>query len=340
MNAQDVATVSVIDPIGKAIDRVKDVLFNPFDLGKWFVIGFCAWLITLPHTLGGGSSAGNRGMTPDQVKAWFIEHFLLILSIGLGFFFVGLVIAVLFVWLSSRGRFMFLHCVAENKAEVKVPWSKFRNQGDSLFVFRLVVGTIGLVCMIVLVGMIITAVVLLVRNSVLARGALIGGIVVITLIAILVGIVFALINKFTKDFVLPIMYLRRCRCMDAWGEFWHLLGANKWRFSLYILFQVAIAICVGVIKFMIIIFVCCLACCILVPSLIPILGLVPRLLFFYVLTVALLPILVFTRSYSLYYLAQYGGQYDVFVPVANIQEPPAAEPADEEPVNEPPEPVQ
>ena len=47
---------------------------------------------------------------------------------------------------------------------------------------------------------------------------------------------------------------------------------------------------------------CCLACCFL---LVPFVG-----------TVVLLPILVFKRAYSLYYLAQYGPEYDVFPPPA------------------------
>jgi hypothetical protein len=309
-------------------------------MSRWFTIGFCAWLATLTQIFGGGGSSGHRGTIPEHVKVWIFEHLTLIISIGLGIFFVGLVICIVFIWLSSRGRFMFLHCVAENKAEVKVPWRKFRDQGNSLFVFRLVLGIIGFVCIALLIGMIIAAAILLSRGSRYAAPGLIAGIVVVTLIAILVGIVFALIKKFTKDFVVPIMYIRGCRCLDAWGEFWRMLTSNKWRFALYILFQIVIAICVGMIAGMVACLVCCFACCILVPSLIPFLGLVPRLLFTYVLTVALLPILVFTRSYSLYYLAQYGGQYDVFIPIASLQEPPIVESQGEEPMNEPPEPAQ
>ena len=47
MNDQRPSKVSVIDPISQAIDWVKIMLFKPFDLGKWFVIGFCAWLAYL-----------------------------------------------------------------------------------------------------------------------------------------------------------------------------------------------------------------------------------------------------------------------------------------------------
>jgi len=39
--------VSVTLPVGPAIENVKRLLFRPFDLSKWFVIGFCAWLAYL-----------------------------------------------------------------------------------------------------------------------------------------------------------------------------------------------------------------------------------------------------------------------------------------------------
>ncbi|HIJ67424.1 MAG TPA: hypothetical protein HPP51_03975, partial [Planctomycetes bacterium] len=227
MNEQNIAKVSVIDPIGRAIDRVKEVLFNPFDIGKWFIIGFCAWLARFGQ--GGGSGGGfnpagaGEGPSPAQVKAWFIEHFPLILSIGLGVFLLAIVFGIIFLWLSSRGRFMFLHCVAQNKAEVKVPWHKFRDQGNSLFIFRFVLGIGGFICFAVPCGALVLLVIMVARSSVYATPALFVGITMLVLIAIVIGIVFALIGKFTKDFVVPIMYLRRSRCPAGWGEFRHPL---------------------------------------------------------------------------------------------------------------------
>ena len=54
--------------------------------------------------------------------------------------------------------------------------------------------------------------------------------------------------------------------------------------------------------------ICCLACCILA---------IP-----YFSTVLLLPISVFRRSYSLYYLAQYGPDFNVFEPEPEEVPPP------------------
>ena len=55
------ANVSVTLPISPAIERVKLLLFRPFDLGKWFAVGFCAWLATLGQRGAGFDFNYNRG---------------------------------------------------------------------------------------------------------------------------------------------------------------------------------------------------------------------------------------------------------------------------------------
>ncbi len=49
--------ISVTDPIGRAIERTKRILFRPFQWRKWFVLGFCAFLAQLGE--GGGGSIPN-----------------------------------------------------------------------------------------------------------------------------------------------------------------------------------------------------------------------------------------------------------------------------------------
>ena len=320
MNNDNISKISVIDPIGEAIDRVKEVLFNPFDLGKWFIIGFCAWLAMLGHGGGGGGGGFNypddTANAPAELKAIVVEHLPLIITIAIPVLIIVIAIGIVCLWLSSRGKFMFLHCVAENKAEVKLPWHKFRNQGNSLFLFRLIVGIIAFVSIALFLGMMAVPIVLLARGSSYTAPALIAGIVLLALIAISLGIVFALILKFTEDFVVPIMYLRGYQCMDAWSEFRSLVAGNKGKFTLYILFQIVIAMAIGIIILALVCVTCCCAGCIMA---IPYIG-----------TVLLLPILVFGRSYSLYYLAQYGRGYNVFVPTETTGEQ----------VNLPPEPEQ
>jgi len=306
--------VSVVDPIGPAIERVKTVLFRPFDLGRWFVIGFCAWLAQLGEP-GGGGGGGNgsryeahRGNIRDEVeRGWeYVVHNLdwLIPVAAVGaVVFVG--IWLLLLWLSSQGRFMFLYCVAQNKAEVRNPWQRFRSAANSLFAFRAVVGLITLAAAIVpfLIGGIIVA----------ATSATIGfnvlsvmGIVAAVMYFIAVMIVAASISKFTKDFVVPIMYLHTGSSVRAWHILLDLMSAHGARFVLYILVQIAIAVAIGAMLVVSFCMCCCLACLFALP---------------YIGTVLLLPIHVFGRSYSLYYLAQYGPTFDAFAPSGGATSP-------------------
>ena len=295
--------VSVIDPIGPAIQRVKDILFKPFDLGKWFTIGFCAWLAYLGGG-GGNGGGGGRGGGPSeareafgQAKEFVLENLAWIIPVALTVVALIVVLWLVFTWLSSRGRFMFLHCVAENKAEVKIPWTKFRQHANSLFLFRIILGLIGFAA----IGLPILLIIACIAMIITGDGAVVIGIlgcVITGLIIIAISIVFAVIGKFTTDFVVPIMFLRTTSCITGWREFLTILSVNKARFALYILFQIVIALAIGALVLTAIFVTCCCAACILA---IPYIG-----------TVLMLPVLVFKRAYSLLYLGQYGSEFDVF----------------------------
>jgi len=98
----------------------------------------------------------------------------------------------------------------------------------------------------------------------------------------------------------PIMRLRRSKCLAAWREFYGLFTAHFWQFVLYLLFQIVLGMAIGILIVMVVLVTCCCAGCLL---LLPYLG-----------TVLLLPVLVFRRAYPLYFLAQFGPEYDVFPP--------------------------
>ena len=199
---------------------------------------------------------------------------------------------------------MFLHCVAANKAEVKVPWHKFRQQGNSLFLFRLVAGLVSFICLALLVGLSSVLIFLYIKGQAQTIVFVIALIFLVPVITVL-GIAVAVLFKFTYDFVVPIMFLRGTSCADGWRQFLAILSANKGRFTLYIFFQIVIALALGAIIFAAVCITCCCAGCILA---IPYIG-----------TVLMLPLLVFKRAYSLLYLRQYGPEFDVFIPEAIAQ---------------------
>jgi hypothetical protein len=303
--------ISVTEPIAPAYERMKQMLFKPFDLAKWVTIGFCAWLAGLGESGGGGSFHGGNGGSHggnghpaeefrhfyQQATDYVMANLFWIVPVAIFLMLVVVAVWLLVLWLSSRGKFMFLHCVALDRAEVAEAWCKFAGAANSLFRFRIVLSLIGMVLTLPLLVLIVLAILRMVlRGEPDVAGIMMA--IGLGLAFVLVAVVFAIIRKFMVDFVVPIMFLRGGNCLAAWREFGALLSANAGEFTLYILFQIVLSMAIGMIVLFAVLLTCCIAGCLM---LLPFLG-----------TVLLLPVLVFKRAYPLYYLAQYGPEYDVF----------------------------
>jgi hypothetical protein len=299
--------VSVMAPLTPAIERVKKLLFQPFDFQVWLTIGLAAWLAQLGRSGGGGGTgfqAGDhRGGGPSLAEmlqdAWqyVLDNLYWIVPVAVGVALFALGIWLLFTWLSSRGEFMLLHCVGEHKSEVGVPWRIYAEHANSLFMFRIVV---GLVTFVVAAPLVLLGVWILGRMvSGESRTLLTGLAFAVTLLSgIGVAVVFALITKFTRDFVVPIMFLHTISCVVAWRRLLLLLTDNLANFVLYILFSILLAVAIGALILALVLVTCCCAGCLMA---IPYVG-----------TVLILPIHIFRRAYSAEYLAQYGPEYNVF----------------------------
>jgi len=124
----------------------------------------------------------------------------------------------------------------------------------------------------------------------------------LVLVMIPLGVIFWIIGRLTRDFVVPLQFLHRSRCLAAWRELGGMLRGNLGHLVLYLLFRIVLAMAIAVVLVGVVLVTCCIAGCLLA---LPYLG-----------TVLLLPILVFERAYSLHYLAQFGPDYDVFSPLA------------------------
>jgi hypothetical protein len=297
-------TISVIEPVSEAIEKTKAILFRPFDVEKWLVIGFCAWLANL---LQGGFHGGNfndfhkHHHAPEMAKILesFQAHIIAIsifTTIG-AVFIIGIVILLL--WLSSRGQFMFIDCLAKNKAQIIQPWQTYKRQANSFFGFRLLLMVIGFAVITALfVPIIFFAIAAKVSSSIAITA--IAMIFIMVLFIILASSILGFVQALAFNFVVPIMYLQKINTMAAWQRFWPMLKSHFWKIMLYLLFKLLITLCIGAIVFFIFVLGCC-CCCISVILLIPYIG-----------TVILLPFPSFSKLYNLCFVRQFGSEYDVF----------------------------
>ncbi|MCI0499272.1 MAG: hypothetical protein L0Y36_06300 [Planctomycetales bacterium] len=310
MDALQPRQISVLEPVGAAIEKTKEILFRPFDLGKWFTLGFCAWLAMLGENGGGfgnfnfpgrphdGSSANFRHEL-NNLKEGVLNNLPIVLMVGITVIVLILVLAFVFIWLKSRGQFMFLHGVARNVAEVANPWNRYARSANSLFLFNIMLWLMSSVLGLILMAPLVFIFFMCVKTDfeVLTAMGVIGAVFLI-LGLICLGVVFAVVKILTKDFVVPIMYLQGCTVTEGWKRFWNLCKLHKSNFVLFVLFLFVVGIVIGLLILLVMLMTCCCAACIFA---IPYIG-----------TVALLPVLVWRRAYSALFLAQLGPEFDVF----------------------------
>jgi hypothetical protein len=307
--------ITFINPFSKAWERMKKALFQPFDIHKWFILGFTAFLAGLVRGNPTVSfldisdlekmKSADFERIPEKVIDWTHAHPFLFMLILTAIFF-GIILALILTWLSSRGAFMFLDNVVGDRAQVTAPWRQFGYLGNSLFLWRL---GFGLICLLLTLPLAILSFLMFVpllrgHNS----GAYLLPFMGFLVVGLLIFLIVSYISLFANNFVVPIMYKYNLRVMAAWSQFIPILKSHPLSFVCYGLFLLILF--TGVI--IALIFAICFTCCLLI-----ILLLIP-----YISSVALLPITYTYRAFSLEFLAQFGPEYTLFpVPKPPLPEP-------------------
>lgn len=297
--------IQVLKPFREAVELTKQILFRPFDLKKWFIIGFAAWLA---HIGGGFNFNFNSNYEYDRQTGFHrVRPFhgiadaihrtpsgILIFAIAV-FIVLILALCVLLAWLRARGRFMFTDCVVRNRAAIAEPWREFRRLGNSFFLVSLLVGLVFLILGAALVVPLVFLIGLHHHRNVL----LVCVVLAWATVVFVLGIAWALI----AHLMIPIMYRRRILAGEAMRAAIGLIGRYPDAVTLYCLFWIVVGIGAVIVGCLAV----CLTCCI---AAIPYVG-----------TVILLPIYVCLRAFGLLFLKQFGPDYDVWLGVPAVVEP-------------------
>ncbi len=304
--------ISVTDPIAPAWARTRRALFEPFEPRTWFTLGFCAFLARL----GDGSRSSIRlpgnalrqTGSPDlpALGAWASEHVLLLVLVGCCVLVVSLTLGLLFLWLSSRGKYMFLDCVVRGVAEVQAPWRRFRSLGNSFTVLRFLLGVAGLFAVLASAGLGLVISLPSLRSRTFEPSAF-AGIVVGGGLAMLVVLALVVALFLLNEFALPLSYRRGIPVAQALQALRReLLPGNGGAIARYFLMKLVLGLGAAVLM----VFGACITCC---------LAALP-----YLSSVAFLPIFVFFQNYTLGFLAQFGAEWDLLTapPGVTVPEPP------------------
>jgi hypothetical protein len=308
-----------MEPLSRGWNRMKVALFKPFDIHKWFVVGFNAFLAALMegNNSGGSGRIGKDGdfgefiHFPREAWIWVQNNPGWAVAILIGFLVVIAVVVAL-TWVSSRGVFMFMDNVVRDRVEIAKPWREYQKEGDSLFVWRLLFGLV----MFAVFGTLFAAFFIKgaeIYDSGQGIGSSLPLILGLGLVTLAIVLVWGYVTLFLKDFVAALMYKHRVSCVQAWRMFLdvfkkaplHFIGYGLLVFFLMILFVIAVIIAgFGT---------CCIGFIVLI---------IP-----YINVVVTLPAWYTYRAFSLEFLAQFGPEYDVFPKPAASAAPAAGVPA-------------
>jgi hypothetical protein len=287
--------IQIFKPFGEAFELMKKILFQPFDLKKWFIIGFAAWLANLGGWGGGFNYRYNRGDDFRKLNETIsqIPHSILITGIC-ALMAVVLLVVVLFAWLRARGRFMFIDCIVKNRGAIAEPWREFRAEGNSYFLFSITAA----VCLVLFAALLSAPLVYVaIRGHFylsLHRDRFEPYVLLITALWVFIILLVVFAWALIVNFMVPVMYRCRCRAYQAFRAATSLIARHPGEIVLYCLFLIVVAVASAMVGCV----VTCATCCI---AAIPYVG-----------TVILLPVFVLLRSFSLLFLRQFGPEYDVW----------------------------
>ena len=301
--------IEIIKPLREAWQHMKGMLF-PFELGKWFTLGFVAWLATLGHggaanfnfgrrfnlTGYSGQGAGKFPSVPSPEALlegplrFARENLSLVLIVGaaVALLLLGLYVAITYI--NSRGIFVYLDCAYERKAKVAEPWRHVRKHAWSYFLWRLLIDGVGITLSLAIVLAILIPNWPALRSGRLT-GQAIAGLIVGAAFFLALAVIFGLARWCLHNLVSTIMYLHDFSGKEAWSELFTLMRGHLGEFFLYFLMQFVLIMLPAIV---LVPAACC--CCALVVLVLPV-----------VRQTILQPLLLWIRAYPFYFLAQFGG---------------------------------
>lgn len=244
----------VTESMGPAWERMKNLLFRPFNVGTWFSFGLAFFLqsclegggggnFNLPsgggggggshrgesddhlggllHDLGSrlGSSLGGAGVRPSPFAVLDRLDPTMLVAILAAALVLAIPIVLLMTWLGTRGQMMAIRGVATGRADVSENWSGTRSAGGALFKLHLALMGLGFVTLAPVVGVGVVVTLPILRDHADPR-TMLGPVLGLAFAALVVMIPFLLVRAMTRNFVAPIMLKHDIGAREAWKRFW------------------------------------------------------------------------------------------------------------------------
>jgi len=348
--------ISAFDALNPAFEHTKKQLFQPFRLGQWTKLAFVGLFAGEMATGGGGGGPNfqvpSSGHPPTNFPGMpHIDPALIVALIVTAVVVISL-LWLLFLYISSRMRFILFDSVIAKNCEVRRMWRARRDPGLKLFVWQIVFSLLCFAGFAILIGIPVLGAFLLgwishAREHI--AGLILGGVAVF--FAFMAAFLLVIcVHVFTKDFVVPQMALENISAFEGWRRLLPMLRAQKGGYAGYAGMKVvmamgaAIAVTVVVVILVLILLIpvgglglvtvlfgkaAGLSWNVFTITFVVVAGCVFLLVLFYGAALISVPAIVFFPAYSIYFFASR------YQPLANLvypPPPPSSTPLPESPV--------
>jgi hypothetical protein len=352
--------ISALDAISPAFHHTKQQLLEPFRITQWARLalvgllagelssgGGCGTHFPMPHA-GGPTHIPAPGLAA-------VHPLLLALAIA-ALVVLGMLLAVLFVYLNSMMRFVLFDSVVEKHCQIRRGWRRRQEAGWRYFGWQILLFLASAVGLTILVG-VPTALALalgwLKNPGDHVLGLVLGGILLFFLFCgsvVSLGVVAVL----TKDFVVPQMAMEGIGAIEAWRRLLSMMNREKGGYAGYLGMKVVMAMGAAVIMSIVTVIVLLL---ILIPvggigvvavlggkaagltwnlytiTIAVVLGSLLAVAILYLFALISVPVMVFFPAYSVYFFAAR------YPPLAAVLYPARALPPEGPPPPPSPEPL-
>jgi hypothetical protein len=238
-------SISAVDVVRVAFDHTATQLFRPFRLGQWTRLAVVAFLAGELTPNGCRSSFPSRrgGTSPAFLAQALPFNPLTLLGIGL-LVLVFFVLAIAFLYVSSRMRFVLFDSIVGNRCHIRAYWRNRHSQALQYFFFQLFMGVIIFSGILTLIG---TALFFGFgfgwfrnpRDHLLPL--ILGGLLLAAVFAVFV-ILALVISVLAKDFVVPQMALEDTGVVEGWSRLLRMMQEDKAAYAGYIGMKIVLSI--------------------------------------------------------------------------------------------------
>ena len=245
---------------------------------------------------------------------------LLLFIIGVPLFLLSLALILVIVWITSRGRMMFISALADDTQQfsLREKWRESRVTGNSLFKYSVTVGILSLLFVLLFCPAFYFLLHPITKAWIAAPDAPIAPAPAIfsLLLTFCIAIPFIFVLGTFKEFGTLLMFRRQITAWPAFKQVFALVAANIWPILKYYIFVYFATVATCICLILLFIVTCCL-CCLWVAILwLP-----------YLWAVVFLPLLVLYQYFAMEFAKQFGDDYNVYQKDAPREAVPETAPA-------------